>query len=732
MHVHALEGCAPAPLAYYLKALAVLRLVGEQADAGARGWWKDDVFHLATRLDERDLLDFFCSGYAPTPILNPWNGGGGFYFRERKSAERDPTTGKRLKTGVRDEATAATRALESLISSSNPRLKRYAEIARSMKAAVAKRGLAAAPSDENKAALVAELRARLGEPALAWLDTVMLSTGDRIACPPTGGSGGNDGNDDFAKNFLETVLTLLDNPERDCLRTALYRTPEKGLRAGAPGQFFPGGNGGTNAGAGFNGDATANPWDLVFALEGAVVLRVAATRRLDASEPPAAAAPFWFPPTAAGSGAMTASEEAGRGEQWLPLWARPALSAEVAQLFEEGRMVFGRRSARRTLEAAAAVARLGAARGLTSFTRFGQLPRNGKNHYSVVLGRHRVTHRPEARLLDEIDTWLSRLRRASGSKTAPAAFGRACRVIEGHALAACQPTATKESWGALVMALGDAEALLSARPKATAETMLMPVPPLSHAWFDALDDGSPEARIALAIASQRAPWRPGKEDELGAIRAHCIPLDLASRTPRFATSADGLRKDPRVVWTGRELAADLASIAVRRAVEAKAHGFDSLPLVGSSFATLGDVAAFLEGRTNDARIASLARGLMALDWSTPPPHRPPPPTGRGLALHALVRVAYLPARVGTLEPRCEPTALRLLSAGRLSEGVRAATSRLVAMGLRPKLRVVAGDPPFARRLAASAAIPVSLFDLRRLLDLAAKPFDAFATTMENS
>jgi len=35
MHIHDLNGCAPVPLAHYLKALGILRLVAEQADPGA-------------------------------------------------------------------------------------------------------------------------------------------------------------------------------------------------------------------------------------------------------------------------------------------------------------------------------------------------------------------------------------------------------------------------------------------------------------------------------------------------------------------------------------------------------------------------------------------------------------------------------------------------------------------------------------------------------------------------
>ena len=46
-----LSGCRPEPLAHYLKALAVLRLVSEQADPAARGFWRGDCFVLQSALD---------------------------------------------------------------------------------------------------------------------------------------------------------------------------------------------------------------------------------------------------------------------------------------------------------------------------------------------------------------------------------------------------------------------------------------------------------------------------------------------------------------------------------------------------------------------------------------------------------------------------------------------------------------------------------------------------------
>ncbi|MBI2569087.1 MAG: type I-U CRISPR-associated protein Csx17 [Candidatus Schekmanbacteria bacterium] len=74
-----LTGCRPEPLAGYLKALGVLRMIGEQADPGARGNWDEAGFVLHTALSENDLLAFFNERYHPTPIVAPWNGGSGFY-----------------------------------------------------------------------------------------------------------------------------------------------------------------------------------------------------------------------------------------------------------------------------------------------------------------------------------------------------------------------------------------------------------------------------------------------------------------------------------------------------------------------------------------------------------------------------------------------------------------------------------------------------------------------------
>ena len=99
---YVLDGCALTPLASYLKALGILRLLssptnnanGDAADPRARAWWKDELFHLRTALSRDDLIHFFLEDYAPTPIIAPWNGRAGFL--EGEEQETSTRTGADL------------------------------------------------------------------------------------------------------------------------------------------------------------------------------------------------------------------------------------------------------------------------------------------------------------------------------------------------------------------------------------------------------------------------------------------------------------------------------------------------------------------------------------------------------------------------------------------------------------------------------------------------------------
>ena len=74
-HEIVLDGCAPVPLAGYLKALGVFRLIAEQADTEARGFWRNERFVLRTRFPERRTRALFperIQAYARHKPLEWW------------------------------------------------------------------------------------------------------------------------------------------------------------------------------------------------------------------------------------------------------------------------------------------------------------------------------------------------------------------------------------------------------------------------------------------------------------------------------------------------------------------------------------------------------------------------------------------------------------------------------------------------------------------------------------
>jgi CRISPR-associated protein Csx17 len=718
IHLHVLAGCAPEPLAHYLKALGVLRLVAAQEDRAARGFWRDDVFHLATKLGEAELLGFFLHRYSPTPLVAPWNNGSGFYIEGNSGA------------------VASLAAVEA---SRAERLAPYRQAIQQAREAV--QGHTESPEGkEEKRALIQQLRAQWDKGELAWLDAALVLSGKTgLEFPALLGTGGNDGRLDFTNNQMQRLVELID-PEtgrgrphtEPLLAQALFGRVTPGLQQDkAIGQFLPGGAGGANSTAGFDGKSLLNPWDFVLALEGALVLRVAAVRRLDGPGLPQASAPFAVSGRASGYASAASSDESSRGEQWMPLWDGAATLPEVEALFAEGRLQSGTQRARTALEAALAVARLGAARGVSAFERYGYIERNGQSNLAVPLGRWRVPRPGEGlgpvHLLESVEPWVERLRRSSTP-----ALVKAARRVEDAMLAVCRG-AGPERWQELLIRLGEAEDAITRRRKQAVEENLRPLPRLAAQWFEAAYQDRAELRLAAAIASQRMPGdaRRSPEQRLGPIRAHCLPLDPAHGWSSFQSTSKELIPDPGVVWRGRELVADLAAIVQRRVMEAARVGTHAFPLAGRPYARLEDVRAFLLGETDDRFLSGLARGLMALDWDkaqapdpSPRPALPPPVS------YALLRLAHLPdepaLRTFPVDHRLDPSLVRLLLAGRLPQAVQLALTRLASAGLRPRVRFALGGREQALRLAASLAIPLSRRDLERLRHQVLMPEEALA------
>ena len=221
-----LNGCTPTPLASYLKALGVLRLIsspanhvsGEAADPHARGWWQNECFHLRTTLNRDALLRFFLHDYAPSPIIAPWNGRAGFL--EGDAGETSSRVGAVLMNAI---GTSTCRRLEGMrytvgslrknsrldeynrlrarvksLQEASKRLKRDAK-----KANDAEKSRVEKETQAVKSLLLPSLRSETDSLHVSYIDACYVLATEEAAAPLLG-SGGNDGSRDFGVNFAET------------------------------------------------------------------------------------------------------------------------------------------------------------------------------------------------------------------------------------------------------------------------------------------------------------------------------------------------------------------------------------------------------------------------------------------------------------------------------------------------------------------------------------------------
>jgi CRISPR-associated protein Csx17 len=736
IHLHRLHGCAPTPLAHYLKAIGILRIVAQQKDPDVRGFWRDQYFCLLTTLDEAALEAFFLNDYAPTPFISPWNKGSGFYTENDKGLA--PVEGSKaprfeaFRRGIaeaRAQLDAITRA-DANVRAIKERTKAKG-MSRQQKDALKddpeyKKELAAAEREFKrlKADLYRPFALAWRGPHRDWMDAAMvLSSDGEPSWPALLGTGGNDGRLDFTNTAMQRLGDLFDFASNKgeatptagaLLKTALFGTPSAALLDAAVGQFLPGSAGGANGTTGPDAGSRINPWDFILMLEGAIAFRGQATRKLGAREDMRAAIPFAVAAQSVGY-ATRGREKDARGEQWMPLWRSPASWQDVSALFGEGRAQLGRASARRPLDFARAIARLGVARGLTGFVRYGYLERNGQSNLAVPLGRLEIAAHPRARLIDEISGWLDRLQREADD--APARLSTSVGMLADAVFDVLTRDAEPARWQSVLAAIDDVE-----RVQASGTAFSVgPCPTLSAGWRNAAADDSPEWRLALSLGSAARGYKDGRPFD--AVRAHALPLD-PKKGWRYATGADKrLVNDPRVVMTGRDPLGDLVALVDRRFVEASQRGSRTLPLVAAygAGARLDDLARFLEGEVDVERVVALGRALMALDWKhvQMPYARVEPRGDRPDEAWEALRLCALPFPVHERTIATEPAMFRRLVAGDVPGAVEIALRRLRASGFRPPLDAAIADLASARRWAAAFAFPLD----RHVVSTMAKRFE---------
>ena len=756
-----LHGCTVTPLASYLKALGVLRLVaspsshvhGVPADAQVRGWWDNRHFCLATSIGSEGLIRFLLDDYAPSAIIAPWNGGSGFYPKDNKEGI-GPLAGA---------VAARFRAIASAIAVAAGEIRR--------------RGWDTRPEANAKADLIATLRGRLADSALRWLDATVALSGERLSFPQLLGTGGNDGRLDFTNNFMRRLVAARDGlfdaatgapaaQSERLLRTALESGSARGLRSFSAGQFSPGATGGANATRGYDGPARANPWDFVLALEGAVLFAGAATRRHQGAPETGASFPFTVRPTGAGWGGVAEADRSSvRAEFWAPLWGRPAGCDELTGLLKEGRAILHGKTARDGLDFARAAASLGTSRGITAFQRYGFAMRQGNMYLATPLGMRRTTTDvPEtAELVNDLDTggWLQQVRRLAQDRNAPARAQQLMKRFQDALFALTDAQVTSATVQNAIVILGEVVGWLVTSPDA--RTATRPPPMLRNTWVRRADDGTAEYRAAAALAS--LGWAPGAsltepgraetadggpqvaDDEVGVpieadptavawgvlvpMAAHLAPVAPATVTRRFREWDTGDNR-ALAVWGAGGLTANLVEVLEQRTRSSSVNQ----PFVAAAATRAEVVTRFLFESFDDRRCARLLAGLV---WARPAALRgaaagtaqPDPPFAYA-ALKLLFAPDHVVDRLAARRDRDRPRRLALppglmarLRSGDVNEAVRLALARARASGLaspfalgRAARTTGFGVGMDGRRLAAAMLLPIHDHQLQTLLNKA--------------
>lgn len=690
-HILTLSGCAPVPLAHYLKALGILRLVSEQKDPNATGRWHRDHFFLTSTLDREALLKFFLEEYQPTPVMAPWNGGSGFHPKDN------------------------SKALEAVAKSESTRLQRYAVTLVAVKDMLQTMRIGEKPTPEQKADLLLLCRNTLPENALEWLDAAFVLTDDGAKYPPLLGTGGNDGRLEFTNNFMQRITEVMDvstgKPLEHSLQrlgVAIFADVMASPLAKAPvGQFFPGTAGGANATSGFEAASAVNPWDFILMIEGALLFASASVKRLESAETGALVYPFCVRQAGVGYASATSSDEAAsRAEMWLPIWTQRAVTAsELSTIFSEGRSQVGIRAARNGVDFARAVVGLGVDRGLDEFQRYGFQVRNGLSYFATPLTRVSAKKNAAVDLLSDVDQWLDRFRRAATKDTSPASARRALSVLESRIFDLCT-SHTPERLNAVFIALGQCEAAAARSLKWAKENYLQPLFGLRKEWLNHGWNSSIEFRLAASLAS--ISGRFGKD--LLPLRCHLEQVtsyfDKESGTLSFRWAEV---PSNHVQWSEAALPDVLNAIASRRFILTE----EPLQSRSEVWASISDIKAFIEGETHDVLLSDLLWSMSLINWrektslpASPKERQPVVPT-----LYALLKLCFPPVQSmlpdGILRVPAVPAIHRHAAKGNGDQAATIAIRRLRASGYHPVLRSLPMRGDYARRTAAALLFPIS-------------------------
>lgn len=528
------------------------------------------------------------------------------------------------------------------------------------------------------------------------------------------GRPGDKVNADIFLNFWDYFTAFRKNPEASeaLARASLFcervvgsgSAPTEQKGKGTP--FFPDAIKSYNQGADWvTEDYPFCPLDYLLAVEGALAMRGATSKTLNARSRTRAAFPFVFEAT------ETMTDEQGKALKlassfWFPIWTRPTGYDELQSFVLDSQARLATKECRFSSDFGRAIRSQGVDAGFAAFQEF-RFKLKGANVPWTTAGRFvPCTGNPASSVLNELlapvdeSGFLNQFEFHTSRETRADLHPLRAPVLDAIETAASEPDGSKIL--DVLCRLADLNSQLakskSLREKVGAGRVVF-VPPLRcEDWSGALADleGDREFEIARALASIQGRERQSEgtyskaEPFLGSL----LPLQRGQRSWFLPTPPSP--PSPQAVWSGIDLTRDLSAILARRVIDSEA---DFRPaLVGVWSARLSSVLAFLRGDLNDSRIALLVEGLSLVDWQQLSERQ------HAVAVQEMdeqqldaVPVAYAAVR-SLVEIACDASSSNNGTAG--NSGPRATVQRTISLVSRQEPgMVVAGVTEALRRLA---------------------------------
>jgi len=668
-----------APLSSYLAAIGLLRIVGEQLDSGAQGFWRGGQLHLETDTSIERIAEFLAHEYKPSPCITPWNKDSGF-------PKGTPAKEFRNLNGPRFEE-----------------IRRIVDTAAALMPHFAPAG-----SNENNAkASLLEALDRTGDSDAwsAWLGTCAVTfynkKGELVARFPAilGGTGGAFGRADFGLKFVKALQVA--QPEHFIAAILGSDQPDRMIKDGdsliydtasrCDGQQ---GYGVATQDTQTSKDGKANPAILILLAEGMALFEGYAMRTApdgEASDGSQHAA-FTLAVEHNSSGHPSSSWLENDGNQseelWCPLWDEPCHYSDVRDALRRIALLPLPRQLRTGTDLALFASRLGRRLNLSGFARYCFPARIGQGTKipSLIEVFPLIDAQPDRTdALAGVVQLASRLRSHAKNKNIPSSYRHAAErvVAEVEVVAGGSGSYAELLRRLLTWRRQEEVSQVERKPtEKTARSLWLSFQfgarprPLPPEWFSLLErelDG-PEWRLALAIGT-----------------GHDLPSHL-----RRGMRTSGNKPNDKTTNEQRQK-----------------QTLNKL-VTGRPYAGLADVLLLLEGRVDDELVDDLSLGIAWIERrglpKLPPPETRtpwlPPDYLAGVLLNQWHFESHSPVEGDRARWR------ELLLAGRPEEAMEVALHRLrVAEVVSwPWPAIAASDP---HRLLRAVEVPVHPMTLGR-------------------